>query len=225
MSQCPQNLKNRRQEGHTDSKPTGFIAASRLTPAARENLKSRFQKKEPFCKAVSSTSRPVIKMFDTFIQEGSVHLSSDLSDTVSVKILRDTRASQTLVLANTLPFSEKSSTGTSVLIKGLNSSEYAPVPLRTVFLSSDLLSGPVNVGLGSSLPLEGVQLLLGKDLAGDKVAVNPIVTYVLCVEQLPKPVEKELPNLFSAYAVTRAMSMSKKKSSDDDMRLTQQIPL
>ena len=115
-------------------------------------------------------------------------------------------------MANTLPFSEKSSTGASVLIKGVNSSEYAPVPLHTAYLSSDLVSGPVNVGLGSSLPFEGVQHLLGNDLAGDKVVVNPIVTDVPCVEQLPDPVEKEIPNLYPACAETCAMS--KKKSSD-----------
>ena len=113
-----------------------------------------------------------------------------------------------------MPFSEKSCTGTSVLIKGVNSSDYTPVPLHTVYLSSDLVSGPVNVGLGSSLPFEGVQLLLGNDFSGYKVVVNPIVTDVPCVEQPPDPVEKEIPNLYPACAVTRAMS--KKKSSDDD---------
>ena len=56
-----------------------------------------------------------------------------------------------------------------------------PVPLHTVYLSSDLVSGPVIVRLGSSLPFEGVQLLLGNDLVGDKVVVNPIVTDVTCV--------------------------------------------
>ena len=126
-------------------------------------------------------------------------------------LLELTGASQSLLLAETLPFSEKSSTGTSVLIKGVNSLEYSPV-----YLSSDLVYGPVNVGLGSSLPFEGVQLLLGTDLAGDKVVINHIVTdvHVPCVEQLPDPVEKEIPNLYPACAVTRAMS--KKKLSDED---------
>ena len=52
------------------------------------------------------------------------------------------------------------------------------------------MSGPVNVDLGSSLAFEGVQLLLGNDLAGDKVVVIPMVTDVPCVEQLPDPVER-----------------------------------
>ena len=118
MSECPEKLKTRRQQGHTDSKPTGFITASRLTPVAREDSKIRFPKEETSCKAVSPTPRPVMEMFEPFIHQGSVLLSSDMSDAVSVKILRDTSASQSLILAKTLPFAEKSSTGTSVLIKG-----------------------------------------------------------------------------------------------------------
>ena len=108
----------------------------------------------------------------------------------------------------------KSSTGTSVLIKGVNSPEYTPVPLHTVYLSSDLVPGPVNIGVGSSLPFEGVQLRLGNDLAGYKVVINPIVTDVPCVEQPPDPVWKEIPNLYPVCAAT--CTMSKKKSSDED---------
>lgn len=85
MSECPENLKTRRQQGHTDSKPTGFIAALRLTPVTREVFRSGIPKEEPSCQEVSSTPRPVMEMFEPFIDEGSVALSSDLSDAVSVK--------------------------------------------------------------------------------------------------------------------------------------------
>jgi hypothetical protein len=34
----------------------------------------------------------------------------------------------------------------------------------------------VTAGVRSVLPVDGVHLLLGNDLAGDKVVVNPIVT-------------------------------------------------
>ena len=87
MSECPEKLKTRRQQCHTDSKPTGFIAASHLTPVAREDSKIRFPKEETSCKAVTSTSRPVMETFEPFIHEGSVSLSSDMSNAVSVKIL------------------------------------------------------------------------------------------------------------------------------------------
>ena len=49
MSECPEKLKTRRQQGHTDSKPTGFIAA--FIAVAREDSKIGFSKEEISCKA------------------------------------------------------------------------------------------------------------------------------------------------------------------------------
>ena len=51
--------------------------------------------------------------------DGFVSLNSDSAQSTPIKILRDTGASQSLILADTLPFSEKSSSGTSVLIQGV----------------------------------------------------------------------------------------------------------
>ena len=103
-------------------------------------------------------------------------LSSDLTNSNPVKILRDTGASQSLLLANTLPFSDVYFTGTNVLIKGVDSTEFTSIPLHNAYLSSDLVSGHVVVGILPWLPFDGVHLLLGIDLAGSKVEVNPLVT-------------------------------------------------
>ena len=73
------------------------------------------------------------------------------------------------MLTDTLPFDDSSNTGRNVLIKGVDSYGYTGIPLHNVYLSSDIVSGPVTLGIKSSLPFEGVQLLLGNDLAGDKV--------------------------------------------------------
>ena len=53
-------------------------------------------------------------IFQPFIHDGSVSLSSDMSDSIPIKILRDTGVLQSLLLSDTLVFSEKLSTGTSV---------------------------------------------------------------------------------------------------------------
>ena len=45
------------------------------------------------------------------------------------------------------------------------------MPLYKFFLKSDLISGYVTVGIRPDLPVKGVSLLLGNDLAGDKVAI------------------------------------------------------
>ena len=69
------------------------------------------------------------------------------------------------------------------VFKGVDSSDYTPVPLHNVYLSSNLVSGPVALGIRSSLPFDGVHLLLGNDLAGNKVVVNPVVTENPCLNQ------------------------------------------
>ena len=74
-----------------------------------------------------------------------------MSDPTPIKILRDTGASQSLLLSDTLSFSEESSVGASVLIREINCSEYGPVPLHTAYLKSNLVTGPVNVGIQPSL--------------------------------------------------------------------------
>ena len=40
------------------------------------------------------------------------------------------------------------------------------VPLHGVYLKCDLVTGPVIVGIRPSLPVQGVSLILGNDLAG-----------------------------------------------------------
>ena len=74
-------------------------------------------------------------------------------------------------------------------------------------MSSDLINGPVAVGIRQTLPFKGVRLLLGNDLAGDKVVVNPLVTDTPCIDQSPDHIEQEHPDLYPSCAVTRAMAM------------------
>ena len=59
-------------------------------------------------------------------------------------------------------------------------------------MSSDLVNGSVAVGIRQTLPFKGVHLLLGNDLAGDKVVVNPLVTDTPCMDKSPDPMEQEL---------------------------------
>ena len=46
-------------------------------------------------------------------------LNSDFAQSTSIKTLGDTGASQSRILADTLPFSGKTSSGTNVLIQGV----------------------------------------------------------------------------------------------------------
>ena len=225
FSNCPEKLKMSRQQYNAESKPTGFIATSLSLPNAGEDMLRNcpdVKTKSSLISEVSAPPKPVMDVFEPFIHEGSVSLSSDMSDSKQIKILRDTGASQSLLLSNTLLFSEKSSVGASVLIRGINCSEYSPVPLHTVYLKSSLVTGPVKVGIQPSLPFEGVHFILGNDLAGDKVVVNAIVTEKPCLVEFPDPVEKEIPGLYPACVVTRAMS-KKKENSEDVITLAETV--
>ncbi|XDV48156.1 hypothetical protein PO909_017622 [Leuciscus waleckii] len=106
-----------------------------------------------------------------------LNIGSD--EKVPVKILRDTGASETFILESVLSFSESSSTGSEMLIKGIGL-QVLPVPLHNVVLESDLVTGQVTVGVRPSLPVEGISVILGNNLAGGRVWGDvpppPIVT-------------------------------------------------
>ena len=158
--------------------------------------------------SLDSEGNSAMKCFDSFVHDGFVSLSNDKSKAVPVRILRDTGASQSLLLGNTLPFSETSFTGSNALIKGINCDDFASVPLHRVQLFSDLVCGEVKVGLQDSLPFEGVQFLLGNDLAGNKVYAHPIVTEKSSYELQNNAVNSD--KVFPSCAVTQTM----KESSD-----------
>ena len=118
-------------------------------------------------------------------------------------------------MADTLPFSEKTSSGTSVLIQDVEFG-FINVPLHNIYLSLDVVTGPVAVGIRPSLPFKGVHLLLGNDLAGDKVVVDPLLTSTHCANQLSDPIEQEITDLYPSCAVTRAMA--KKANQNNGMQ-------
>ena len=108
-------------------------------------------------------------------------------------------------------FSEKSYSGESVLLKGVECG-IVNVPLHHVFLTSDLVSGPVIVGVCSSLPIDGVYFLLGNDLAGGKIVPSPVITDTPKIEEVIDPILEEIPDLYPSCAVTRAMTQRAKLS-------------
>ncbi len=125
------------------------------------------------------------------------------SETQPVRILRDTGAMQSLILEEMLPFSPESYTGSDVLIRGCEMG-CVNVPLHRVYLESDLVTGPVTVGVCSRLPVEGVSFILGNELAGGKVFPRPIVTHQPSIELLD--LSTQFSTAFPACVVTRAQS-------------------
>ena len=153
----------------------------------------------------------IMEMFEPFIQNGFVSLSDDFSEAKPIRILRDTGSAQSLLLQSTLPLSDSTYSGDNVLLKGVDTSlgSYPSAPLHQVYISSSHVNGPVTVGITSSLPIDGIDFLLGNDLAGGKVVANSLVTDMPCNCQQLDPV----PNLGPACVVTRA---SKEQESITD---------
>ena len=175
--------KREKREG---LKPTG-LSSLKLTPQSCVKDANPVQAKLP-------ETDSVMEIYEPFLSDGFVSLNSNSAQSTPITILRDTGASQSLNLADTLPFSEKTSSGTSVLIQGV-ACGFVNVPLHKIYLTSDLVYGPVAVGIRQTLPFKGVHLLLGNDLAGDNVVANPLVTDKPCMDQSPDPIEQELPDL------------------------------
>lgn len=69
-----------------------------------------------------------MKNFKPFLSKGFVSLY-DSSKTHPVKILKDIRAAQTLLLESVLPFSEQAFTGRTVLTQGAKELSGINVPL------------------------------------------------------------------------------------------------
>ena len=105
--------------------------------------------------------------YHPFVSKGFVSFSEG-GYSVAVKILRDTGATQSLMASHVLMLSEQTSVDASVLIQGVGM-DVLRVPLHQIHLQSDLISGPVVVRVRPNLPVKGVSLILGNDLAGGKV--------------------------------------------------------
>ena len=86
---------------------------------------------------------------------------------------------------------------------------HVSVPLHNVNLECDLVVGPVTIGVRPQLPVKGVPVILGNDLAGSRVTTNndliPTIAVPSCV-------------------VTRAMAKSKESRTDTDITTTKLIP-
>ena len=86
-------------------------------------------------------------------------------------VLRDTGAAQSILLEGTLPLSDATYTGRNVLLRGVEMGELT-VSLHTKQLETVFTTGSVVVGVQPALPIEGIALLMGNDLAGGKIVYS-----------------------------------------------------
>ena len=147
----------------------------------------------------ASFSRDVDE-YTPFISEGFISVPGSATR-VPITVLRDTVANQSLLVEDKLPSAAETATGSNVLIQGVEL-ETLSIPLHKVSLQSDLVSDTVVVGVRHSLPVRGIDLILGNDLAGEKVIASPHM--LNDPEELPHTAA-EVQSVYPACAVTRAM--------------------
>ena len=200
MSDC-WLLKKRREKEAT---PNAFVSS-------KSNWRSNPNRAES---SIGLDKSEIIREeFKPFVSEGFVSLESSSSQ-VPIKILRDTGATQSLLLEGVLPLSISTSTGESVIAQGIEGG-CVNVPLHKVNLVSDLVTGSVVVGTRPTLPIKGVSLLLGNDLAGGKVVADPKVTSKPITSVSTEKLEEVIPGIFPSCAVTRAMAKKAQEEPKD----------
>ena len=155
-----------------------------------------------------NTESDYMENYKPFISEGVVSLVGDENSSQKVKILRDTGATQSLMLDSVLPLTENSFTGANVLISGVEMG-VLEVPLHEVNIKSSLINGKIVIGMRPSLPVEGISLILGNDLAGEKVMVDPRVVEKPRDDEETERLAEKFPGIFPASVVTRSMKAKK----------------
>ena len=147
-------------------------------------------------KGKGSSNFGVMAEYIPFMSKGQVRYDNlnKQPQATSINILRDTGAAQSLILHGAMP--HVAVNGETVLIKGV---------------VGDFVNGPVKIGLTDSLPMKGVDMLLGNDLAGHKVLTSPHMTCNPTSSDDTQAIENDFPGIFPACVTTR----SGKSTSDD----------
>lgn len=101
-----------------------------------------------------------------------------------------------------LPFSSQSSCNSDVLVQRIELGGVR-VPLHTIYVSSDIVTGLIKVAVHTQLPLKRISLILGNDWIVDSRL--PIVTEVPCVSE-NDVLTQEFPSVFCSCVVTCAQA-------------------
>ncbi|KAK3886585.1 hypothetical protein Pcinc_009233 [Petrolisthes cinctipes] len=163
--------------------------------------------------------------FKPFITEG--HIRVDEGEERKIEILRDTGANLSLVLRDTVEWSDNTFTGEEVDIVGIGTSSVI-IPVHYVWIKSGFIKGRVKVGVSDKLPVSGVDMLLGNDLAGNIVVPNPELVENPISEKDDKILEPEIYEdkgkeekieIYPACVVTRAEAKGNEKIEENEMGL------
>ena len=116
------------------------------------------------------TAGEINASYQPFITEGCVSMGNGRQPR-RITILRDTGASQSLICRDQLPVGEMKSTGKVVTIRGIEN-RCREIPVIEINLNSKWRKGRIMVGVVDILPISGVSMLLGNDLAKGRLNIK-----------------------------------------------------
>ena len=195
IRECPSRSQSNEKESQKHRKPKAVAFVRNIARCPPET--------------VTPVRAETEECFGPFLLKGTVSLCDGEKEQVPITILRDTGAAQSLMLQSVLPFSDVSSCGSDALLLGVEMAS-SRAPLHKVFLCSPLVTGLVQVGIREQLPVEGIALILGNDLAGEKVFPTlEVIEHPMISEE---PVCEGAQAVFPVCAVTRAQA---RKNADE----------
>lgn len=111
--------------------------------------------------------------------------------------------------------------GTSTVVQGIEMG-FVPVPLYRIWVLSDLVSGCFNVVVRPSLPVQGVDFIMGNDIAGRKVMPVMHVTNTPLADPQPDVLAESFPNVFAVSAVT-TRAEAKRLGKENEINLGESV--
>ena len=162
---------------------------------------------------------PVDPDFAPFVSKGRVKFGqTNIAE--DVIILRDTGAAQSLLCSEVVTIPSESFTGDSLLVHGIGGG-FESVPLCEIELQSEVIKGVVSIGVTKSCPVRGISLVLGNDLAGERVKVQkPLLGKYPQSDFKTDMLENDFPGIFPACVTTRAMSRKPQVDTEYDLSQT-----
>ena len=186
---------------------TGHLATNCYARKSAEHKNGSLNKPHGFISSHKESNKRtesrIREEYKPFISNGYVHPVDDATKRVEIKILRDTGATQSLMVKNDMPRESETATGERVVIQGVGRNVVS-VPLHQISLDSEIVCGTVIVGVVDSLPMQGISMLLGNDLAGERVVPHPRMVEKLSVSEETEKIEQEHPETLLPCVVTRA---------------------
>ena len=171
---------------------TGHLVANCYARKSAEHKNGSLNKPHGFISSRKEnnkrTESRIREEYKPFISNGYVHPVDNATKRVEIKILRDTGATQSLMVRDDMPRESETAKGERVILQGVGGNVVS-VPLHQISLDSEIVCGTVIVGVVDSLPMQGISMLLGNDLAGERVVPHPRVVEKLSVSEGTEKIE------------------------------------